>query len=287
MKIARVFPRRTTETPTDDLAFFDWHGRKAEPPLLAMPEVDEVHISVAYTYDIAKAEYLEQQWRAVGVPVKVGGPAFGKPSGEFTPGLYVKPGNTFTSRGCPNKCWFCSVWRREQGHREYPIKDGWNVQDDNLLACSEGHIRSVFEMLKRQPQRATFTGGLEAKILKPWHVDLLADLNPERFYCAYDTPDDYEPLVTAGKMFAEAGMGIGTRKPCCYVLIGYPKDTMEKAEQRLIQTIRAGFVPYAMLYKDNDGREDKVWRQFQREWCRPRIVGTKIKQYGQPPSAAF
>lgn len=279
MIIARVFPRLTSETPRDPLAFFDGEGRRALPPLLVLPEIDEVHVSVAYTYDMRYAERLAKEWEALGVPVKMGGPAFNQPGGDFVPGMYLKPGNVITSRGCPNRCWFCSVWKRENGLKELPITEGWNVQDDNLLACSEQHIRAVFAMLKRQPQRATFTGGLEAKILKPWHVDLLQDLNPERFYCAYDTPDDYEPLVMAGRMFAEAGMGIGTRKPCCYVLIGYPKDTMEKAEARLIQTIKAGFVPYAMLYKDEEGHEQREWRRFQREWCRPRIVGCKINQY--------
>lgn len=52
MKIARVFPRRTTATPDDELVFF------GPPPLLILPEIDEVHISVAFTYDRPKAEEL-------------------------------------------------------------------------------------------------------------------------------------------------------------------------------------------------------------------------------------
>lgn len=49
---------------------------------------------------------------------------------------------------------------------ELPITDGYNVLDDNLLACSEKHIHDVFDMLKRQKEKPIFTGGIEAKILK-------------------------------------------------------------------------------------------------------------------------
>lgn len=149
MKIARVFPRRTSMTPTDELAFVD-----CPPPLLAMPEIDEVHISVAFTWDMPKAERLAKEWAAVGVPIQMGGPAFNLPGGEFVPGLYVKEGATITSRGCPNHCWFCAVPKRERGLRELPIHDGWNILDDNILACSDEHVESVFQMLERQPRAA-------------------------------------------------------------------------------------------------------------------------------------
>lgn len=46
MKIARVFPRRTSMTPTDDLAFVD-----CQPPMLTLPEINEVYVSVAFTCD--------------------------------------------------------------------------------------------------------------------------------------------------------------------------------------------------------------------------------------------
>ncbi|MHB8280771.1 MAG: radical SAM protein [Candidatus Humimicrobiaceae bacterium] len=272
MKIARVFPRRTEATPNDELVYI------GDPPLLFMPEADEVHISVTFTYDIPEAERLYREWERGGIPVKMGGPAFAQPGGEFEPGMYLKHGYTITSRGCPNKCWFCSVWRREGNIRELPIKDGWIVNDDNILACSEKHVRNVFDMLKRQPEKPIFHGGLEAKILKSWHVELFAQVKPKLMFFAYDTPDDYEPLVYAGKMLREAGLNRVVHDCRCYVLIGYPKDTMEKAEKRLVDTVKAGFFPYAMLWKDENGNEDKTWRKFQREWCRPIIVGTKVRK---------
>ncbi|MGE4272094.1 MAG: hypothetical protein AB7E31_04390 [Desulfitobacterium sp.] len=271
MKIARVFPRITKATPNDELSFFDC------PPLFPL-EIDEVHVSVAFTYDMPKAEFLARQWEMLGVPVKMGGPAFNQPGGEFIPGRYVKEGYTITSRGCPNHCWFCAVPKRENGLRELEIKEGWNILDDNLLACSDAHVKAVFDMLERQEQRPEFTGGLEAKILKPWHAKRLYEIKTQRMYFAYDTPDDYEPLVNAGRMLKEAGFKVSSHIMMCYVLIGYRGDTFEKAEKRLTDTIKAGFMPYAMLYKDSDGNEDQEWARFQREWVRPQIVSSKMSK---------
>lgn len=272
-RIARIFPRRTAATPEDPLVFVD-----VPPPRLALPEIDEVHISVAFTWDVSRSEALAREWEVVGVPVKIGGPAFTEPGGDFVPGLYLKKGYVITSRGCPNRCWFCAVPKREgYALRELPITEGHNVLDDNLLACSETHIKAVFDMLGEQPEQPIFTGGLEAKILKPWHCELLKRTKAKRMYFAYDTPDDYEPLVEAGKMLRAAGFTAQSHAACCYVLIGYPGDTMAAAERRLHQTMAAGFVPYAMLYRDTTGKVDHEWRRFQRAWVRPEIIFAKLK----------
>ena len=242
-----------------------------------MPEnVDEVHISCAFTYDLERAEELADAWSKY-YPVKIGGPAFNEPGGEFTPGMYLKDGYVITSRGCPNKCWFCAVPKREyKGLHELEIKEGWNVLDDNLLACSEGHIRAVFDMLKRQKHKARFTGGLEAKLLRAWHCELLREIKPERIYFAYDTPDDYEPLREAGKILQEYGL-LKMRGVSVYCLCGYPSDTMEKAEWRFIEVLKLGMCPYAMLWRDKVGKVNTAWSHFQRSWVDPRIMYARIK----------
>ena len=97
-KIARVFPRKTNASPEDEYSFFDAPG-------MFLPEIDEVHISVAFTYDLPRAEILAKAWEHI-APVGIGGPAMGEAGGEFIPGMYLKPGYVITSRGCPNRCWF-------------------------------------------------------------------------------------------------------------------------------------------------------------------------------------
>lgn len=271
MRIIRVFPRQTKATPTDALAIIN-----RLPSFFDV--ADEVHISVAFSWDLPLAESLAKQWGVV-APVLIGGPATGQRSEGFVPGMYIQHGYTITSRGCPNRCWFCNVWRREGDNiRELPIVDGHNILDDNLLACSEAHIRAVFAMLQRQKQRAVFTGGFEARRLKPWHCELLADLKPARMFFAYDTPDDYEPLITAGKLLQQYGFGHKNRTTAAYVLCGYPKDTFDSAEQRMHNTIAAGFMPMAMLYRDKKGARDPEWQRWARLWARPAIIYSKIKQ---------
>ena len=265
--IARVFPRVTKATPNDELSFYG-------PPPMFLPEITEVHVSVAFTYDMNHAEWLAGQWEHI-APVKIGGPAFNQPGEAFIPGRYLKSGYVITSRGCPNKCWFCSVWKRENGINELPINEGWNLLDDNILACSEKHIRKVFAMLKLQKQKVEFTGGLEAAILKGWHVNLLADLKPAQMFFSYDTPDDFEHLVNASKMLTEAGFSRNQMR--CYVLIGHPKDTISNAEERLNQCLKLDYFPMAMLWRNNSGDVDVEWKKFQRGWSRPALISHKYK----------
>ena len=264
MRIIRVFPRKTKATPLDDDVRIN-----CGPEL--WDEADEVHISVTFTWDLPRLEWLFQQWMHV-APIKIGGPATGEKSGDFIPGMYLKKGYVITSRGCPNHCWFCSVPKREGDIRELPITEGWNVLDDNLLACSDKHIKAVFKMLKAQPKPIEFTGGLEAARLKLWMARSLKEMRIKQMFFAYDTPDDLEPLQAAGKMLIDVGFTIASHAMRCFVLCGYPKDTIERAEKRILEVMRAGFTPMAMLWKDEMGKQDGEWRKFQREWARPQII---------------
>jgi len=269
MRLARVFPRRTKATPDDELAFFG-------PPGLFV-EADEVHIDCTFTWDKPVAEWLAKQWERV-APVKIGGVAYGDPGASFVTGRYIKRGYTFTSRGCPRRCWFCSVWRRDPKPRLLPIQDGWNILDDNLLACPDEHVISVFEMLRRQTQRVHFTGGLEAASLKDLHISLLATLTPQPVcFWAYDPGDAFETLEYAARRLVEAGFSTKGHRLRCYVLVGYPLDTFELAEHRLRQMLSIGFTPFAMLWRPEHASQMKwapgpEWKAFQRRWARPAAI---------------
>jgi hypothetical protein len=278
MRILRIFPTATKATPDDDLAL---RGRRL-PTVndLDRDGIDEVHISVTFTWDIPWAEAAARHWEQI-APVGVGGPAYNEPGGDFVPGMYMKRGYVITSRGCPNRCAFCAVPKREGGVlRELPVTDGWIVTDDNLLACSTTHINDVFEMLKRQPHRPQFTGGLEAALLTPGMATRLKELRPERLFFAYDSPAELEPLVEAGRMLLDAGFTRASHDLRCYVLIGYDRhDTFDKCIRRFGEAYRAGFMPMAMLYRDQKGDYAKDWRDFQREWANPIITAANCKKH--------
>lgn len=286
MRIIRVFPRRTKATPSDELAYF------GPPDLYAhVYGADEVHVSVSFTWDKERAEQLAGQWDHV-APVKIGGVGWrstefphGDPGADFVPGKYIKPGYVFTSRGCPRKCWFCSVWKRDPVPRLLPIQDGWNILDDNLLACPQPHVEAVFAMLRRQKRRVEFTGGLEARALEDYQVGLLADLRPRpNMFWAYDPGDRYETLKSAADRLLAAGFTARSHRMRCYVLIGGKGDTMDRADKRLRDMLNLGFTPMAMLWRPETAEEMKwapkpfeEWRAFQRRWARPAIIHTATR----------
>lgn len=272
MNELRAFPRRTRATPTDPYAFI------GGPPKHLPPDHSNwVCISTVFTYDRPRAEQMAEEWAARGIHPILGGPAYDAKPAPFIPGRFVAHGYTITSRGCPNHCWFCSVPKREGDIQLLPIQPGHDILDSNLLACPPGHIDAVFAMLKQQPKRPRFTGGLEAKLLTEAIAYKLRAIKPETIYCAYDTPDDLEPLIHAGRHLINAGFTRASHKLRAYVLCGWKNDTFEKAERRCREAWGANFFPMAMLFRDAQGNVDPEWRKFQRLWARPIITAGLLK----------
>jgi len=266
VRIARVFPRRTSATPDDDLAFV------GEPPLF-LPEVDEVRVSCAFTWDRPEAEHLAKAWAAQGFRVRLGGPAFDSPAGDFTPGLYVKRGMTITSRGCIRRCPFCFVPKREGRLRLLPIQPGWDILDNNLLACPRRHIEGVLDMLEEQPKAARFTGGIDARLCEPWFAERLSRMRVQILYTAYDQSQQRPHVERTVTMLREAGLT--QRQVGCYVLVGFGDDTPAHAEERLEWVFQTGGMPFAMYFRPPDERRLRIppaWRRFVRKWTRPACI---------------
>ena len=268
MKIARIFPRRTRMTPTDENAFVGL-------PPLGCPRYDEIHISVCFSWDIDKANYLAKQWSSYG-KVRVGGPAFDNAGGDFLSGYFLRPGVTITSRGCPNDCPWCFVPKREGKIRELPfIEEGNIIQDNNLLACSKSHICKVFEMLRTQ-KAIDFSGGLEASRINGKIVDELRSLKIKQIWLAYDHFNGEWSVKEAVEKLRKY---FPRDKIRCYVLIGYHKDTLEKAEERLRWAWEIGTLPFAMRYRIPEANwlssflfKERAWNLLARQWTRPAII---------------
>lgn len=264
----RVFPRRTKWTPTDDLAFVGY------PPLWEVPDLP-VSVSIAFTWDLVEGARLQRAWKAKMMnqhgraSISYGGPALGDPGGEFIPGRFVKEGVVVTSRGCSKNCPWCLVPTREGDIRELEIKSGYNIFDNNLLACSRPHIEAVFAMLHEQKEPAQFSGGLDAGLLRPWHIDLLKSIRLKRLYFACDTLDALPILEGASHLLADFSRNL----KFCYVLVGLNGETANQAEERLIQVFSLGFMPFAMLYRGLDSKmrphADPEWRKMIRKWTAP------------------
>lgn len=257
----RVFPRRTHWTPTDEYCYF------SEPPLFR-PGTSEtpVHVSVTFTWDKPIAERLYRAWSQFYSDVQIGGPAYDSYAGDFQPGMYLKEGCTITSRGCPKRCGWCDVPRREGALRLLPIVPGWIVQDNNLLACPRDHTSRVFEMLREQDRRIYFNGGLDKHYLAIWHLDLFDSISIGELWFACDQLIDLPALERAAELLSH----IPRRKKRCYTMIGYDGETLRDAEYRLTRVLELGFLPFSQLFQDTKLRTySPEWRALNRKWSRP------------------
>jgi len=274
-RILRVFPRRTSHTPKDELAFI------GDPPMLPFrpyrDEVDEVHVSVAFTWDIAEGRRLAAAWAKYFRVVKLGGPALGEAGNGFTPGLYVKPGVVFTSRGCDNRCPWCLVPLREGRLRLLnPIPEGHVVEDNNFLQCPREHRLAVYRMLERQPRAAVFSGGLQASLVTEGIANEFRDLRIDQVFLAADTQ---RVLPAVEKAVGKLAF-LGREKLRCYVLIGFDGETIEQAEGRLRAVWEMGAMPFAMLYQPpTEQRIDWApdWRALQKTWTRPAAMKAEMR----------
>lgn len=272
-KILRVFPKRTSYTPTDSLVYCA-NGVEQVPMLGLFPEFEEIHISCIFTWDKYFCEKLKYQFEQFqDKPVKIGGPAFNSPTIGFEPGLYIKKNIIFTSRGCNNNCPWCIVPKIEGKLVELPIVEGNIIQDNNFLQTSKTHKEKVFEMLKSQKQ-ICFKGGLEPDLIDDHFVENVKKLKIKELWLACDTDPSIKQFEIACKKLIDAGF---TRdKIKCYALIG---DDMEKNEIRLRKIFECGAMPFAQLYRDFSRIKkiySKEWNQFARQWQRPAAIKAHI-----------
>ena len=260
----RVFPRRTSYTPTDQWSFV------GDPPLWR-PNPDaviDVSVSCTFSWDKPEAERLAEAWGQY-YPVQLGGPAYGSPADTFTPGRYVKHGYTFTSRGCLRHCSFCLVPSMEGPLRLLPITDGYIIQDNNFLATPAEHRARVYAMLARQPRAAVFAGGIDARLVTDEVAAEFAGIRVDSLFLACDS----EAALPALRAAAQRLAFLGRRQLRCYVLTGYGDDTPARAAARLEACWQAGVMPFAQYYRapDAEARFDypREWRELIRTWSRP------------------
>lgn len=121
-------------------------------------------------------------------------------------------------------------------------------------------------MLREQKKGAVFSGGLDARLLQPWHRELFDSIRINELWFACDTKAGIHLLENA----AEILDGIPPRKRRCYTMIGFGDETLDKAEERLEQVYALGFFPFCQLYQDEKQKTYSAdWRKLQRKWSRP------------------
>jgi len=265
MKILRVFVRKTSQTPDDD------YMRIGMPDLFMPTDVDEVHISTIFSWDIEKALRLKNNYELYYPRVLVGGPAFANRNydPQFISGMYIKRGITITTRGCDFKCPFCLVDKKEGKFQEINIEPGNIIQDNNILLASKDHIRKVFGMLRNQ-KGIRFVGGLDKRLLKDWHIEELRSLHIKELWLAFDSWDNKKEFVRVIEKLKMAGFNRNQIR--CYVLVGF-NEPIRAGEERLRFVYDYGALPFIQKYRgENEDQLSKEDSKFIRRWSRPAII---------------
>ena len=254
-------------TPQDDYAFV------GDPPSrMIRPEADEVHVSCSFTWDLKEAHRLIGAWQQYYPIVRLGGMECA--NGTFNPGMYVRRGVTFTSRGCNNQCPWCLVPKREGKLREIAIIPGNIVQDNNLLQCNHQHIAKVFDMLRPQ-HGIQLAGGLDSRLITGDIADAIRSLRINQVFLAADTKASLKPLEKALRR-----LQLPRNKVRCYALLAFKGEPMSDGIERLEAIWELGAMPFAQLYQPPDKyiRYSGEWRRLARSWSRPAAMKAKQKQ---------
>ena len=171
MKILRIFPRKTSFTPKDDLVVM---GR----PELWKPKVDEVHISCVFTWDRDYSEQLKKEWSQYYPVVKIGGPAYGFDDDGFVSGRYIREGITFTSRGCDFKCPWCVSLNTKVLMANLTIKRIRDIQiGDEIIGFQKRGYQKQYRMKKTR---------VLAKNLKKTEAYRITLKNGQQVICSKD-----------------------------------------------------------------------------------------------------
>ena len=143
----------------------------------------------------------------------------------------VNPLATRTTVGCPRRCKFCGVGQRKiEG--DFHELDDWPdlpiICDNNLAAASPEHFRRVVDRLVVHGC-CDFNGGLDARLLTPWHAEQIARIPKAIVRVALDRDGDRPAWETAVQRLRTAGVAVSRIRS--YVLCGF-EGTPEQDWQR-------------------------------------------------------
>ncbi len=191
----------------------------------------------------------------------------------------------FTTRGCPNKCAYCGVWRMESPN--IWVNRDWKkavvdclpnvlLSDNNLTASPMKHIREVTGYLMDKRKKVLIDSGIDCKrvtpeIAKEFGKLLYSDRVGLRI--AFDRIEEDGIFQRAVEMLAKH-----TAKShiLAFVLFNF-MDTPQEAQYRMLECKKLGIRFYPELYKPLDilkqrpGYVGKYWtprlvRAFRYAW---------------------
>jgi hypothetical protein len=167
---------------------------------------------------------------------------------------YASTAYGFLTRGCPNKCPFCIVSKKEgaETRQVAELSEFWSDQrtiklmDANILA--EPRADTMLESLIATGSWIDFTQGLDIRLMDRHRAELLKAMKIKMIHFAWDNPKQ-----DLAKQFEKVKAWMGDmdwRKLRVYVLTNY-NSTHEEDLHRIYTLRNLGYDPFVMIYEKN------------------------------------
>lgn len=161
----------------------------------------------------------------------------------------------FLTRGCPRKCDFCIVSKKEgiESKKVADLSQFWkgqkniNLLDPNILACKD--YKELFLQLIDSKAYVDFTQGLDIRLMTDESAELIKQMKIKRLHFAWDNPNDFYTLEQLKKY--RKILDYDRRKMCVYILTNFNTNHKEDV-YRIEELKKLDYDPYIMIYdKDN------------------------------------
>lgn len=252
---------------------------------------DRIYVSKVFNFtpDIDRSKYVADEWVRGGTGYDIASQLPDEidrlqPDYSIYPNVPSDTAYGFLTRGCPNKCPWCVVPRKEGKIRPYMDCDEIAIDgrtnlvlmDNNILAADDYAVEQLEKIIERG-YRVDFNQALDARLVDDRFARLLAKVkwlqNRIRFGC--DTHGQIKDCERAIAMIN----GYGYRgEYFLYTMIGGKSDFKESYERVHYWWVRnheirtshspGGIYPYAQPYRnfDNPNEEIPRWQKDMAGW---------------------
>lgn len=175
-------------------------------------------------------------------------------------GFWENASISFTTRGCPNRCAYCMVWRMEP---EFYIIPSWReslfndkpialISDNSLLSAPIEHLSEVVKILVEREKKVIFNNGFNCRMISDENAKLLARLDYIRngLRLGFDRMEDDGYYQRAMETLVRNGCKIKGNS-YTYVLFNFD-DKPQEAYYRAKECWKYGSNPYLMRYRPLD-----------------------------------
>lgn len=199
------------------------------------------------------------------------------PDYSIYPGIDRKTAYGFLTRGCPNKCKWCVVPRKEGDIKPYMdvdevAADGRTnliLMDNNILACDYG-LEQIEKIIHKR-FRVDFNQALDARLVTEDIARLLSKvrwIDVIRFGC--DTPHQIKECERAMEL-----INSNRKKPAQYLMYTMISNDMEEAYTRLsyfrtYKNVKVVAQPFRDI--DNPRQVIPQWQKDMQRWAMRREI---------------